>query len=128
MCDIDDEIVNLNRCQSSWPTSLLGLVLTTSYVTCVRQDERFLKQIHMHLIANTNLDLQWIETMTYKAMSIANAGASVDCKNCWSHTEQYLMPLETTIVQAIQDCLYKKGKLSCTLYSLNGDGRPKDPH
>ena len=59
-------------------------------------------KLTIHPDANTNPDVKWSDTITGRAMALANAGISVDLKNRWSHSEKRLVPLEVSVADAIR--------------------------
>jgi len=62
-------------------------------------------KLTIHPDANTNPDVKWSDTITGRAMALANAGSSVDLKNRWSHSEKRLVPLEASVADAIRTAI-----------------------
>jgi len=58
-------------------------------------------KLTMHPDVNTNSAVKWADTITGRAMALADAGTSLDLKNRWSHSEKRMVPLEASVVDAI---------------------------
>ena len=67
-------------------------------------------KLSIHPDANTNPDVKWSDTITGRAMALANADTSLDLKNRWSHSEKRLVPLEASVADAIRTDLNAGGR------------------
>ena len=76
-------------------------------------------KLTMHPDANTNPAVKWSDTITGRAMAAANAGTSIDLKNRWSHSEKRMVPLETSVVEAIRAALHEDRKTGGTSFIYN---------
>jgi hypothetical protein len=73
----------------------------------------------MHPDVNTNPAVKWSDTITGRAMALADAGTSVDLKNRWSHSEKRMVPLEASVVEAIRAALRGDKRAEGTSFIYN---------